>query len=224
MSNRFQNFLSVLLTLSAVAIAGTVVYDRLRPANANTEASSEPHPVESWDDMLDRARWIGPKNATVKIVEFIDFECPFCAQFHADIEPLLARYPRDVALALVHYPLPMHRQATAAARAANCADEQGRLPEMTSRLFAFQDSLGVVPWVQIAKLAGVADTAAFTRCLTTGDLQVLALELRAFAAQSSVSATPTIIINGWQFPVPPTPEKLATLVDDIRAGRPVFGN
>ena len=52
---------------------------------------------------------LGPSNAPVQLVEFSDFECPYCASLHAGLKSVLERFPADVAITYVHFPLSMHR-------------------------------------------------------------------------------------------------------------------
>ena len=68
----------------------------------------------------------GDKNAPVTIVEFVDFQCPFCARFHSPILEVLKAYPKDVKYILKNFPLSFHDQARPAAKAAFAAGEQGK--------------------------------------------------------------------------------------------------
>jgi len=68
----------------------------------------------------------GPEAAAVTLVEFSDYQCPFCKRAHDTIEQLVAAYPKDIRLVFMDYPLPMHNRAAAAAEAARCAGEQGK--------------------------------------------------------------------------------------------------
>src|SRR5260370_32414860 len=104
---------------------------------------------------------MGSTQAPVQLLEFADFECPFCATFHKDVKSLRTRYPTQVALTYVHFPLPMHRFAEAAARVAECASDQGRFEAMYDQLFDEQDSFGLKPLSEYATKAGVSDRAAF---------------------------------------------------------------
>jgi protein-disulfide isomerase len=97
----------------------------------------------------------------VRLLEFADFECPFCAQFNAALKALRERYPKQVALTYIHFPLPIHRFAEPAARASECADEQGRFEAMHDRLFEQQNLFGLKAWSDFADDAGVSNREAF---------------------------------------------------------------
>jgi len=84
----------------------------------------------------------GPEGAVVTVVEFSDFQCPYCAQAAEDVRELLRKYPNQVRFVYRHYPLTeMHSNAYLAAQAAECAGEQGRFWEMHDLLFANQENL-----------------------------------------------------------------------------------
>jgi len=77
----------------------------------------------------------GSKNATIKIMEYTDFECPYCNKAFPTIEALLAKYGNKISLEYRSYPLPFHADAQKAAEAALCAGEQGKFWEMHDKMF-----------------------------------------------------------------------------------------
>lgn len=81
---------------------------------------------------------MGPENARLTIVEFSDFECPFCAQYAPILTALSAQYPNDLAIIYRHYPLPSHAGAIPAARASEAAAKQGKFWQYADELFANQ--------------------------------------------------------------------------------------
>lgn len=138
---------------------------------------------------------MGPLDAPVTIVEFSDFQCPFCAKPVKRLDSLRAAYPTQVSIVYRHFPLPEHRYAIAAIRASECAANQGRFEAFHNVVFATQDSIGSAPWSYFARAAGVPDTALFAKC-TKSDDPIAALALDAVAAkQLGVRATPTLLIN-----------------------------
>ncbi len=80
----------------------------------------------------------GPRTAPVIIVEFSDFECPFCSRAYATVNQIKSEYGDKVAIAYKHLPLSFHPNAEPAARAAVCADKQGKFWEMHDKLFEVQ--------------------------------------------------------------------------------------
>ncbi len=84
----------------------------------------------------------GPKDAKVTIIEFSDFQCPFCKRGYQTMEEVLKAYPKDVKVVFKHYPLPFHQQAVPAAKASWAAQQQGKFWEFHNELFENQNQLG----------------------------------------------------------------------------------
>jgi protein-disulfide isomerase len=137
----------------------------------------------------------GPKDAPVTIVEFSDFQCPYCARVGPTLKELEKRYGDKLRLVFRDFPLPIHPQAPKAAEAASCAAEQGKFWEMHDALFANQKALDVAALKQRASEIGLT-AEAFAACLDSGKY---ADEWKADmdAAQSyGVNSTPAFFING----------------------------
>src|SRR5262245_31489578 len=81
--------------------------------------------VERYKIQVGNAAITGPANAKVTIIEFSDYECPFCSRVEPTLEQIKRTYPKDVRVAFKHSPLPFHKSAAPAARAAMAAREQG---------------------------------------------------------------------------------------------------
>jgi len=106
----------------------------------------------------------------------------------------------------VHYPLGAHKFAMPAARAAECAREQGRFAEYITQVYAKQDSLGLKPWLDFAKETAIPDIIDFSECVAEkAEVPNIAGGI-ALGKTIGVRGTPTIIINGWRYPMPPTDE------------------
>ena len=137
----------------------------------------------------------GPSNAKVTIVEFTDFQCPFCGRAVPTLDQLLRDYPNDVRILFRHNPLPFHDHAALAAEAALAAGAQGKFWEMHDRMFANQSDLERAALELYAVQLGL-DLTAFRAALDThaGKTRVdVDLEL---ARQLGVQGTPTFFING----------------------------
>ena len=101
------------------------------------------------------------------IVEFSDFECPFCKRATATLDALLERYGDRVRFVFKDFPLSSHSTASKAAEAGNCANEQNRFWEFHDKLFATQGALDVSSLKAYAVELGL-DAAAFASCLDGG--------------------------------------------------------
>jgi len=137
----------------------------------------------------------GPANASVVIVEFSDFQCPFCAQAATLIDQVTNAYPNDVRFIYKNYPLPFHKEAMPAAKAAVAAGKQGKFFEMHDKLFQNQRSLGADFYAKAAQEIGL-DVEKFKKDMEDPSTQSLISEEMKQAQQNDVRGTPTIFING----------------------------
>lgn len=137
----------------------------------------------------------GSTTARIEIVEFGDFQCPYCLQLFAILKELLREYGDSVRLVYKDFPLPGHREAFKAAEAANCAQEQGRFWEYHDTLFANQSALGLDALKRYAGDLGL-DAAAFATCLDRGRFAKSVQRDLEIGESYGVSSTPTIFING----------------------------
>jgi len=188
------------------------------PSRSPAQVEQRPAFIKDWRVHLAKGIRIGPEQAPLQLLEFADFECPFCASFHKDLKTLRVHYPTQVALTFVHFPLPMHRFAEPAARVAECAGDQGRFEPMYDLLFEQQDRFGLKPWSEFASEAGVADGAAFEACIKRIEPIPRVTDGKALGNKLDVQGTPTVVINGWKLGQPPKFEELDTMVKAILVG------
>lgn len=139
---------------------------------------------------------LGPADAPITIVEFSDYQCPFCRRWHEEVyEPLLAAYPGQIKMVYRHLPLTsIHPDAFAAAEAAMCAGEQDAYWPFHEKLFS-SDSLGSATYSQYAQeLSLNIDT--FESCLSEHRYKDAIDADSDFAVNLGVRSTPTFFING----------------------------
>lgn len=213
--------LSNLATGAMVACAVTVTALMVRrevfpPRTAAAQPDLRPRRVSNWPELLSGGHRIGRADAPVQIVEFSDFQCPFCARTQPVINAVQRRRPDRVAVLYRHFPLDaIHPHARPAAVASECAAAQGRFQRMADLLFARQDSLGTTPWTRFAADAGVRDTAEFARCMAR-PAATAAVDRDARAGRATrVEVTPTLVINGTLYPGAITEGQLETLVTRV---------
>ena len=142
----------------------------------------------------------GDANAPITIVEFSDFECPFCARFYSQTYKQLETEYIDtgkVKLVFRDFPLGFHQNAQKASEAAECADDQGKFWEMHDAIFENQQSLSISSLKQWAGQIGL-DTGEFNSCLDSGKHSEEVQSDFREGATYGVSGTPSFFINGIQ--------------------------
>jgi len=213
----YSDVVTGVLVGCALVVAAAVARRELLPGPQGPDM--EPRAVDNWAQLVSAGQWLGPRDAPVRIVEFSDFQCPFCARTHPIVEAVRRRHPGRVSVLYRHFPLDaIHPYARPAAVASECAGEQGRFGEFATLLFAQQDSLGARPWSRFAAQAGVADAAAFERCVRESRTLPNVDRDAKVGAATRIEVTPTLVINGTLRPGAITEAALDSLV--MRATRP----
>jgi protein-disulfide isomerase len=143
---------------------------------------------------------IGSDDAKVKIVEFTDFQCPYCKQLHETIMTQVAKdYGDKVQVIFKNLPLPIHPQANVASLAAICANEQGKFSEYADKLFATQDAWGkakdATPLLKTYAAQLKLDTQKFNQCLTDKKYQSLIDQSSKQAQEFNIQGTPALFVG-----------------------------
>ncbi len=161
---------------------------------------------------------VGRASAQVSIVEFLDFQCPFCSGMSAVLDRILREYPDDVRLTFKNFPLSIHPQAAPAAEAALCAGEQNRFWEMYKLIFAQRDLVSAGRFGELAARAGL-DVAAFKTCAESGRQEKAWQSDKSEGSAIGVFSTPTVFINGRMISGARSYEAIKKIVDEeIRDG------
>jgi protein-disulfide isomerase len=155
----------------------------------------------------------GPATAPVTIVEFSDFECPYCARVVPTLDQVKEKYGDQVRIVFRQFPLDMHPNAAKAAEAALCANEQGKFWEMHDAMFADQKKLAVADLKTTAGTLGL-DAAAFGSCLDSGKHAAKVKEDMKAGVLAGVSGTPALFVNGRFLNGAVPFEAIAEVVDD----------
>ncbi len=184
--------LQQLLKKSKIQEAREDYYKRLREQAGVSIFLQKPKVQVAYDP----ARLRGDPKAPVVIVEFSDFQCPYCQSVEPTLKKLLGKYEGRVSLAYRDLPLrDIHPQAELAAEASHCAGEQGKFWEYHDLLFANQNKLdrpGLVGLAHDLKL----DEKQFDSCLSSGKYTAQIEQDRQLGLRAGVAGTPGFFING----------------------------
>jgi len=137
----------------------------------------------------------GPANAPIEIIEFSDFQCPFCLRANPTVTQVLKTYGDRVHFVYRHFPLGNHPNARPAAEASQCAAEQGKFWEYHDTLFANPSKLGDADLKQHAAGLGL-DTKRFNACVDTHKYKAHVDADMTAGEEAGVSGTPAFFVNG----------------------------
>jgi protein-disulfide isomerase len=167
-----------------------------RPDTAALGAELDHEPQTLVRPIDDGDHQLGPRSAPAALVEYGDYECPFCAQAAGPVRDLLARFDDDLLYVFRHFPLvSQHPHAFHAAVAAEAAGVQGRFWAMHDRLLAKQRGLAAVDLVAHARAIGL-DVPSFESALADPELADHVRRDAAGGLRSGVLGTPTFFVNG----------------------------
>jgi len=201
--SHFFTALSV-LTFAVGLLLGYLIWGTnvFSGGGGNPQAVNQPSVVEEapeiirYDIPYEGYPSIGPDDAPITIVEFSDFQCPYCRQWYQTVyEPLLAAYPNQIRVVYRHLPLTsIHPDAQAAAEAAMCAEEQDKFWEFHDKLFG-GELLGAGVYSQYASALGL-NLEKFENCINNRTYQQAVQADSDFALNLGVNSTPTFFVNG----------------------------
>jgi protein-disulfide isomerase len=199
--------------LVALVMLGVFLFDQ-----QDTTARTTSLLVDDWEAEARQGIMMGPMEAPVVVVAFMDFQCPYCARLATRLDSLSQEYPGKIQVAMHHFPLTSHTLALPAAIAAECAERQGRFGDFVRAVFRRQAELneGVVDWSSVASEAGVPQLRIFEEC---AQMPVDSFPRIAYGqelgARTGVAGTPTVWVNGYREMSPPTLQRLRVLVEDV---------
>lgn len=176
-----------------LAVTAFVVKRELFGNSGPSSAARAPSRITNWREYdVGGSIVTAGDSGAIHVVEFSDFQCPFCAVLHAALDSVLTDHQGQIHLRYRHFPLEqIHPYAFAAAVASECAGRQGAFKRYHDELFINRDAIGARPWTSFAITAGVTDTAVFLTCMrdSTASLTVdtditaaLSLQLRGTPA------------------------------------------
>jgi protein-disulfide isomerase len=155
----------------------------------------------------------GPQSAPVTIVEFSDFQCPYCRQLVPTLDQVHQKYGDKVRIVFRQFPLPDHPAARKAAEAALCANEQGKFWELHDQMFNNQQALAPEQLKSAAATLGL-NAATFNQCLDSGKTgKEIEADVKAGVA-AGVQGTPTFFVNGRSLSSAMPLDQISVIIDE----------
>lgn len=198
-------YLPVSIVIAAVLISGSIVYTRSSGTSTGDTQGNIAEQTKKVDVSMDDDAYLGNPSAPVKIIEFSDFQCPYCRTFWSESLPSIKKDYVDTGKAVFVYrdfPLSFHPAALISALAANCAKDQGKYWEMHDKMFLEElgkgtgtITYGSVDLKKWAKEIGL-DANTFNQCLDSQKYKAEVDKDIADGSSAGVSGTPTTFVNG----------------------------
>jgi protein-disulfide isomerase len=182
------------------------------PVPARPAARARPDPSRRYSIDTEGAPHKGSDGAKVTIVEFSDFQCPFCARVAPTLERIEQEFGDDVRIVFKHLPLRMHSKAPAAHAAAEAAHRQGKFWEMHDRIFENQGEMSPEKYEEYAREMGL-DLERFKTDVASTEVKKKIDDDTAEASRVGVTGTPGFFINGRFLSGAQPFEAFKTLID-----------
>ncbi|HLE01227.1 MAG TPA: thioredoxin domain-containing protein [Bdellovibrionota bacterium] len=207
--SKWKRLFGVIATCMIVAVLGLRAFEAEKMSRATTEAlinavfENPPVSVSVSDDLPS----FGPKDAPITIVEFSDFQCPFCRLAAMTLNTVVSRYPDKIRVVFRNFPLysacngvsaaDIHPFACEAAHAVVCANQQNKFQDLYEVMFEKQADLKTGRTAEWAGLVGV-DTSKFKDCMETPATQLAVAKDTVDGGSLGVRSTPTFFVNGYK--------------------------
>jgi protein-disulfide isomerase len=166
-----------------------------QPSQPTNPQPSPTPPSKASFDLSEKDHYRGKLNAPIKLVEFSDFQCPYCARHHPTMKKILETYGDKVVWVYKHFPLSFHPYAEKAALASECASEQGKFWEYADKLTENQANLNDEIFVKLAKELKLKESQ-FKSCLDSEKYKTKVQGDLNEGIAKGVEGTPTTFVNG----------------------------
>lgn len=219
MKNIVSNTATAVLVMCAMTITALLVRRELLPQRQRAPQPLTLEAVHGPPLGAMNGHSFGGKYPRLRIVEFSDFQCPFCASAVPTLRAIIGRDSESVAVVYRHLPLrAIHPFAYEAALASECAADQGRFESYHNLLFAKQDSIGHLSWSEFARRSKVGDAERFATCVRLREHRTDVERDIAAAVQAGINGTPTFIVNDTMISGTQVFQHLEQRVDALRGG------
>lgn len=206
------DIVTILVAVAAILLAGSHVWQQIgndaRPPNNGAFDDRE---VPDWEQVAASGHRVGPESAKVTIVEFGDYECPYCRRAERALRTLRETHTEDLAVVYRHFPLSSHPNAYTAARLAECGAQQEWFEPVHELLMNAID-LGRLDPQRVGAEVRVPDPARFVRCVDGVDEIPQIAADRAEGEKLGIQFVPTFIIQGTMLGRSPDSAGLSDLV------------
>jgi protein-disulfide isomerase len=212
-----RTYMSVAASVVLIAVVVWIVVTNLRnPVSAEANGERETISADVQNGLIAKhTAVLGSSTARFKIIEFSDFQCPYCRAAEPILVKFISHHPEDAVVFRYDFPLQqIHRYAYTAALASQCAEMQDVGEPFQSLLFEHQKEFSTLDWLSLAKQSGVEDAAAFQQCLNDEKPRDHVLRDIKAAESLGIEGTPSFIIDQTLYTNGVTDEMLESLFKD----------
>lgn len=196
LANNIANISTAVLVLCAVIVTASVIH---REFGTQPQQFHIARHLSKWRYLTENRHVVGNAAAPIKIIEFVDYECPACRDLEPKLQKSLRAHPKRFALIRYDFPLPkLHPHAYKAAIAAECAARQDDFEKYRHALF--KASFDKIDFAKLAGQYGVRNIDAFTACFEQGKTTERVDADRDVGERLGIRGTPTLVINGDVIP------------------------
>ncbi len=218
-SPKLNFFVGLIIGVAVVSLAGFLTLSlKGNKSNSGTD-NNQPQVSGEQEQKIDLKiaetdHVLGNKDAQVKIFEFSDFQCPYCARHQETLAQLVKEYGDKVAWVFKQFPIPSHPLGLPGAMASECAAEQGKFWEMAETIFKNQETLTTDSFEKFAKDLGL-DVEKFKTCVAEEKPKDKIMADYNLGINSGVGGTPTNFINNEMVPGAVPYEQLKAMIDEL---------
>lgn len=211
-----KNYLLVFLgiVITGLIIGGAIIYTNKGGLGTQSASSSDAANDGTKQDLSQGGHTVGNPDAPVTIVEFSDFECPYCANFNQTMGKVIKEYPNDIRWVYKHFPLSFHKEARPAAEASECAAEQGEFWGFHDGLFENRERLGESLYTELAIELNL-DSGQFEKCVSSRKYKDKVEEDYQEGVKAGVKGTPGNFINGLPLGGAVPYQNVKEMIDDL---------
>jgi len=189
---------TALLAIWVIVLAGFKARDLYRTRVSTYKSNETGRNIPDWKRLVvGRIPDLGSSSASFPIIEFSDYQCPYCGMADPVLVNFVSHHHGDVVVYRYDMPLQnIHPHAYVASIAANCAELQGIREPYQSLLFQHQKEFASLDWTALARQSGVSDIPAFARCLHDETPREYIQKELETSRSLNITSTPSFIING----------------------------
>lgn len=191
MKIKIDNIFTSILVICALIVTFLVLRKEFFTDDRTTNISS----IANWEKLITYDGKIDTNNPKIYLMEFFDYECPYCNTLDATLDTIQLKYNDKIKIIRYHFPLSIHPLAYRAAVAAECANMQDYFDKYHKELMRNQYKLNSINFTEVAKQIGIKDIGKFQKCIDYEETADIIAKNVRIAKEYNITGTPTLIIN-----------------------------